>query len=146
MSMQSSWVEALFTRLTVRYGRAFMAQYEGLDLDLIKSDWADALDGVTPDRIRFALEHLPADRPPNALQFRSLCREMRPASTGQLAALSLDRNPVPPTAEQQEALRRVRDDLSRYRLYRTPEPADLRREPLDLRREPIDMSQRTEAA
>lgn len=138
MPMQSSWVDSLFGRLMVRYGRAFVAQYEGIDLDVVKADWAGALDGVTADRVSFALEHLPADRPPNALQFLALCREMRLASTGQLAALSLDRNPVPPTADQAERLRRVRDDLlfesARSRLYRTPEPADVRREPIEMPR------------
>ena len=46
-----------------------------------KADWAQVLDGVSHDGIRFALERLPADWPPNAQQFRALCNS-RPANDG----------------------------------------------------------------
>jgi len=75
MLLPASWVDALFARLTVRYGAAFMRQYADIDATAVKADWADVL-GVfanRPDAIRHGLEHLPADKPPTVGQFRLLC-------------------------------------------------------------------------
>ena len=76
MAMSSSWVDELLGRLAVRYGEAFTRQYTaaGVDAKAVRADWADVLDGVSAESIRYALEYLPADKPPNALQFRALCR------------------------------------------------------------------------
>jgi hypothetical protein len=75
MSLPSAWVESLFARLTIRYGSAFMRQYADIDADAVKADWADVLGGFAgqPEAIRYALENLPADKPPNAGQFRLMC-------------------------------------------------------------------------
>lgn len=72
MSLPASWVDEFFKRLTVRYGAAFMGQYRDLDADAVKADWAQVLDGFTPDSISYALKNLPADKAPNAMQFRAL--------------------------------------------------------------------------
>ena len=46
------------------------------DLRLVSHGWADELRnfGPTPDAIKHALNNMPADRPPNLLQFKELCR------------------------------------------------------------------------
>lgn len=75
MSLPKSWVDELFTRLHLRYGVAFARQYDGLDPEAVKLDWADMLDGFDGDDIRYALEYLPERFPPNALEFRNLCRK-----------------------------------------------------------------------
>ena len=80
--LPTRWADELFGRLSLRYGAAFLAQYRDLDLDAVKADWADVLDGFErfPEAIKHALTVLPADRPPNALQFRDACRRApRPA-------------------------------------------------------------------
>jgi hypothetical protein len=76
MAMSSSWVDELLGRLAVRYGEAFTRQYTaaGVDAQAVRADWAEVLDGVSAESIRYALEYLPADKAPNALQFRALCR------------------------------------------------------------------------
>lgn len=74
MPIPASWVEQLHARLQVRYGVAFARQYEDLDPELVKSDWADVLDGFDRASIAYALRFLPAERPPTALQFRDQCR------------------------------------------------------------------------
>jgi hypothetical protein len=75
MSLPSTWIDSLFARLTVRYGVAFMRQYECLDMDAVKADWADVLGGFKdhPDALRHGLDSLDPDRPPTAMQFRKLC-------------------------------------------------------------------------
>lgn len=75
MSLPADWVERLFSRLVVRYGASFMRQYDGVDLRLVKGDWAVALSGFSAPAIAYGLEHLPADFPPNAIKFRDICRK-----------------------------------------------------------------------
>lgn len=76
MSMPDSWIDRIFVRLSMVYGRDFMARYEGLQIDAVKAEWAHDLDGFEqhPEAVRYALDHLPSDRAPNSLQFRDLCR------------------------------------------------------------------------
>ena len=78
MSISIKAVDRLFDRLTLTYGRAFMAQWEGIpdkQLADLKTLWADEL-GQFRDRldaVAWALENLPA-RAPNVVEFRNLCR------------------------------------------------------------------------
>lgn len=73
MRLQNSWIDALFARLSVRYGAAFLRQWPDADPEIVKADWAQVLGGFSGEAIRYALEHLPADKPPTAGQFRLLC-------------------------------------------------------------------------
>lgn len=77
MSLPAAWVDRIFQKLTVTYGRDFAGRWEGLSTDDVKADWADVLAGFvnSPDSIKHALETLPADKPPTVLQFRDLCRK-----------------------------------------------------------------------
>lgn len=110
MPMESSWVDALLGRLAVRYGEAFLRQWVGVDRATVAADWANVLDGIGPEAIRYALDHLPPDRPPNAMQFRALCRR---ASADERQAPAL---PAPkhrgPSADVMARLRAVRERLS----------------------------------
>jgi hypothetical protein len=74
MALPESWVESIFARLAVRYGVAFQRQYADMDVGAVKADWSDVLGCFAdrPEAIRFALDHLPADKPVTALQFRAL--------------------------------------------------------------------------
>ena len=75
MSLPSSWIDALFAKLTLRYGNAFMDQWRNADPALLKADWADVLGGFDahPDAIKYALANLP-EKPLNAIQFRNIAR------------------------------------------------------------------------
>lgn len=73
MPMPRSWVDALIAKLSLRYGAAFLRQYGDADPELVKADWADVLDGVSGASVSYALRYLP-NTPPNALQFRDVCR------------------------------------------------------------------------
>lgn len=76
MSLPTAWVDKLFTKLIVTYGQRFLGLYAGVDLQIVKDDWAEELAGYVnnPDAIKHALQHLPTDRPPNVLEFKQLCR------------------------------------------------------------------------
>ena len=79
MSLNAEWVEVLFTKLSLVYGRDFFGRWEGLDLDAVKADWAHELAGFAHHReaIVYGLAHLPP-KPPTVLEFRAICR-MAPA-------------------------------------------------------------------
>ncbi len=84
MPLPNGWVDTLFARLSLRYGVAFLRQYGDADPAAVKADWAAALDGLSGDAIKGGLERLPADKPPNALQFRRLCVDSIPGAERQV--------------------------------------------------------------
>jgi len=75
MPFPQNYADALFARLAVRYGAAFMSQWRDVDPSAVKADWCDVLDGweKLPKDIAWALANLP-EKPINAVQFRSLLR------------------------------------------------------------------------
>jgi hypothetical protein len=85
MALPASWVDAIHERLTVRYGEVFSRTYHGANPEAVRVDWAETLDGISPERIRYALANLP-DRVPHAGQFRSLCMQAPVASQQALPA------------------------------------------------------------
>lgn len=94
MPLPQSWADALIARLALRYGAAFMRQYGDADAALVKADWAEVLDGVHGDAIAYALQHLPVERPPNALQFRELCLRAPPPAATRLPSPQSDAPPA----------------------------------------------------
>ena len=63
------------SRLTLRYGRAFRARFEGVPVDAVKADWARELanDADLPKTIGHALALLDLAEPPSAAGYRALC-------------------------------------------------------------------------
>jgi hypothetical protein len=72
---RTDFVEALFHRLTLRYGRAFLARWEDVPVDEVKADWARELAcyAERPEAIEYALALVDPAEPPTAAQFRDLC-------------------------------------------------------------------------
>ena len=106
MPVPSAWVDALFARLSARYGVAFLRQYGDLDAAVVKADWANVLTGLSANAIRAGLENLP-DKPPHAGQFRRLCLEMLPGEERK-RFLSLPAPKVPIPDEVRDKLQRLR--------------------------------------
>lgn len=76
MALSKQWVDAIFTRLTVRYGSAFLGRWNGIDMELVKADWAEELAGLEnwPDAIKHALDTLQADKSaPTVNEFKAAC-------------------------------------------------------------------------
>jgi hypothetical protein len=75
MSLPAAWVDRIFTKMALVYGRDFASRWEGLNLVDVKADWAHELDGYDkhPKAIAHALQNLPS-RPPTVLEFRALAR------------------------------------------------------------------------
>jgi hypothetical protein len=75
MSLPADWVEYIFSKLVLTYGRDFMSRWEGQTPEVVKDDWAHELDGFEhhPALIEHALKHLP-ERPPTVVEFRRIAR------------------------------------------------------------------------
>lgn len=74
MASHESLIELIFSKLSLVYGRDFLARWEGQNLMEVKADWMRELAPSLshPTAIKYALEHLP-ERAPNVVQFRALC-------------------------------------------------------------------------
>lgn len=70
-----AWVEKIFRKLTLVYGRDFTARWEGQETIHVIEDWAEELAGFVnwPEAIAWALKSLPEGRPPTVIEFRALC-------------------------------------------------------------------------
>lgn len=74
--LPTKWIDEIFRRLSVRYGREFSLKYENLDPEAVKRDWAEYLAGFEgrPDAIEYALKNLPESKSPNVAEFATICR------------------------------------------------------------------------
>lgn len=74
MSLPLPAIDRLFTRLNGTYGRDFMAQFEGMETNAVKTIWAHELASFAKnlDALAWALEQLP-ERAPNVIVFKNLC-------------------------------------------------------------------------
>ena len=75
MSLPLPWVEKIFQKLSLVYGRDFLGRWEGIPIEDVKADWAHELAGYehSPDSLAYALQHLPV-RAPTVLEFRNICQ------------------------------------------------------------------------
>jgi hypothetical protein len=89
-----SWTDRIFDRLTIRYGVRFLNQWKGIDLNAVRSDWADVLSGFEnwPESIVFAIEHLDDEKPPTAKMFRAIA--MKAPKPESLALPAPDPDPI----------------------------------------------------
>ena len=76
MALSLDLVDRIHTRLLARYGVAWLRKYPGIEVDVVKADWAEVLAGYANNAraLRHGLSHLPDDAPPNAAEFARLCR------------------------------------------------------------------------
>lgn len=69
------WVEMIFSKLTLVYGREFIGRWDGQKINEVIDDWAEELAGFVnwPEAIFWALKNMPDGKPPTVLEFRSIC-------------------------------------------------------------------------
>lgn len=82
MTLPATWIDRIFNRLIGIYGAQFKSKFSvvenGVDVGVAnaKETWAGELATFRdwPEAIAYALDHLPAEHAPNALEFRDICR------------------------------------------------------------------------
>lgn len=74
MSLPSLWIDKIFQKLSLTFGRDFLGRWEGIDIEDVKADWAHELAWVEahPQAISYALQNLTA-KPPTVHDFRAAC-------------------------------------------------------------------------
>lgn len=96
MRLPDEFVNMIFAKLTLVYGRDFLSRWEGLNLIDVKSDWAHELGGFIdhPQAIAFALQNLSPGKAPNVLEFRAIARRLPAPEFKALPAPAADREKV----------------------------------------------------
>lgn len=91
MALPLSWVDRIFDKLMLVYGRDFTGRWDGLPIASVKTDWGHELSGFEhhPEAIKHALQSLNPAKPPTVLEFRGLC-----ANAPKMAAIELPPPPV----------------------------------------------------
>jgi hypothetical protein len=127
------WVDAIFARLSLAYGVRFTQQWEGLNPEHVKAAWCKEMQGITSRGIAYALQHLPGDFPPNAMQFRALC-VAAPQRNDPVQALLDGPKPTAATVARvraaAEVLRKPRDPRAWARALKAREEAGERLSPM----------------
>lgn len=74
-TLPSAWIDQIFATMAVSYGSDWFMKWEGIEEAALRAKWATDLGAYINrgDAIKFALDHLPVDKPPNSLQFRVIC-------------------------------------------------------------------------
>lgn len=101
----SETVEAIFRRLSTRYGSAWAAKWAGLPVEDVKADWARVLGGQTKESVLYALDYLP-DFVPTAHQFREICNRAPRTEQARLPAPK-------PTEESKAKVRAIVAELKK---------------------------------
>lgn len=101
-------IELIFGKLQVRYGAAWLRQWDGVDMNLVKSDWGSELVGFANnlEPLRYALRHLP-ERCPNVGQFRAIANGCPLPQFKQLPAPAADPAIVAEELARQSGIRKA---------------------------------------
>ena len=96
--LPAEWVDRLFGKLALRYGQEWVRLWEGIDIGAVKADWAHELAGMhlsqeAQDRLRYGVDNLPADRPPNVAQFKAICGRAPAKAVPQLSGQKPEADP-----------------------------------------------------
>lgn len=117
--LPSAWIDRIFAKLTARFGRDFLGRWEGVEIDIVKADWADELAGMQnrPDAIKYALDHL-GNKAPMVDDFKALCGRAPEDGLLKLSAPKANADAI------EKAMQKAREAL----LQRRGDPLDTLRE------------------
>lgn len=75
-ALPSAWIDRLFERFAAMYGRHWLEQWAGLDIDEVKATWREDLAFASGEQMRKALDHCKAHAkfPPTCPEFVGLCK------------------------------------------------------------------------
>jgi hypothetical protein len=92
MALPLDWTEKIFEKLSLRYGVAFLRQWEGMDIGAVKNDWCLMLGAyhAHPECLGWAMKNLPVDCLKNVEQFAALCKSAPRKDAPRIDAPSVD--------------------------------------------------------
>lgn len=115
--LPAAWMDRIFSKLSLRFGRDFLGRWEGQDLTLVKADWAEHLAGLQarPKAIKYALENI-GGKPPTVDDFKALCNRAPEYGVPKLDAPKADQKVVErASAMAKDALKPSADHLETLR-------------------------------
>lgn len=91
MSLPMPWIDKIFQKLTLTFGRDFLDRWKGVPIEDVKADWAHELRGLqqNPSAIAYGLEHCLAGKPPTVQEFKAACYR-KPDTTRLLPSPTVD--------------------------------------------------------
>lgn len=98
--LPSAWIDRLFQRFSVMYGKHWADQWEGVPLADVKDAWRTALDGCTGEQIAAGLAEC-GKFPPTMPEFVSRCRAPRIAAHQEFPKLAAPRREMPEHIREQ---------------------------------------------
>lgn len=73
--LPESWVERMFHKMLLDFGKKFTDQWGGTDTDELITHWANEMAGYRPDEIKRGLAAMETrDWPPTLPEFKKMCR------------------------------------------------------------------------
>lgn len=108
MSLPMPWVEKIFLKLTLNFGRDFLGRWEGIPVEDVKADWAHELRYLqqNPKAIAYGLQHCLLGKAPTVQEFKAACSR-RPDDTPALAGPPADPERVAAELAKLEQSRRI---------------------------------------
>lgn len=74
-ALPDAWIERLFERMLLEYGKRFAEQWAQADMDKLIAHWAQELAGFTGAEIKRGIDAMAAkDWPPTLPEFKRMCR------------------------------------------------------------------------
>lgn len=74
-ALPTSWIERMFDRMLLNYGKKFTDQWGGADPDKLIAHWAAEMASYSPQEIKRGLDALELrDWPPTLPEFKKMCR------------------------------------------------------------------------
>jgi hypothetical protein len=73
-------INELFLKFSAFYGSQFISKWTGIDIDMVKSEWADGLEQFKVETISKALDYVRENNefPPSLPEFVKICKEFKP--------------------------------------------------------------------
>lgn len=88
-ALPEAWVERLFDRMLLEYGRKFTDQWGGADSDTLIAHWSRELAGYTGAELKRGLDALATrEWPPTLPEFKKLCRRPLDSTTAYYEAVA----------------------------------------------------------
>jgi len=108
MSLPMPWVDKIFLKLTLNFGRDFLGRWEGVPIEDVKADWAHELRGLqqNPSAIAYGLEHCLGGKAPTVQEFKAICAK-RPDATLALPSPPADPERVAAELKKLEQVQRA---------------------------------------
>lgn len=84
-ALPSAWIDRLFSRFAVMYGRHWFDLWAGVDMEEVKAAWSSDLSFASGEQMRKALDHCKTNSkfPPTCPEFAGLCKAFSTTYTHQ---------------------------------------------------------------